>query len=92
MSVHALFRMARSLYPVAPQTGTRSFAPAAPAPVPSPPMAPQAFKPSHALYSTIANRHASLQKSRAAFRPPVPAAKMPDTAPKTPDSVPQEAT
>ena len=100
MSVHALFRMARRLYPIEPQAAAPSFSPApAPASPPSPPpVAPQVFRPSHALYSSITGRHAQLQKARAAYQPPQPApsaqpvSKTPDTAPKAPDSVPLEAT
>ena len=100
MSVHALFRMARRLYPVEPQAAAPSFSPApAPAPPPSPsPIAPQVFRPSHTLYSSITGRHAQLQRARAAWQPPQPApsaqpaSKTPDTAPKTLDSVPLEAT
>ena len=105
MSVHALFRMARCLYPIAPQT-VETFSPAPPSP-PSPPPGPAqnpppiqtpVFRPSHALYSSITGRHAQLQRARAACQPPQsapaaqPASKAPDTAPKTPDSVPLEAT
>ena len=102
MSVHALFRMARCLYPVEPQAAAPSLAtvpaPSSPLPVPPPQNPPQVFRPSHALYSSITGRHAQLQRARAAYPPSraaagaQPALKTPDTTSKTPDSVPLEAT
>lgn len=64
MSVHALFRMARSLFPIDPQSAPappQTPPPPAPPELPAP---PQRFRPSHSLYSSITSRHEQLQRAR----------------------------
>ena len=100
MSVHALFRMARALFPVCTQESSPTKAPPAPiepnaSPLPAPPPPPP-FRPSHALYSSVTGRHAQLQRYRQNVRPAPspdvqPDSKQPPDAPKAPDSAPQEA-